>query len=454
MSGAVGTDRIPLSPTQDFLRMFDQGDDAGPFGPRYNMVVGWRIRGAIDVPTLRLALEDVVARHDSLRSVIVRDADGTAYQEIRLPSPARLEVRNLPRAEGDTRDLRAEELLGEVEAGSYDVRVLPHLRAVLGRFDESDAVLALIVHHTASDGWSMQLLMRDIAHFYARRRGHETPDLPAVRPYWEYATAQRRVSAGPEAAAAREFWRERLRGARILGLRTDHPRSAGLSKASPVYRFAIPADVASAVERLARRTHSSPFMVLMAAYNVLMHQLTGATDLVIPTLASGRTQPEYQETVGPFFNFVPLRTRIPADATFHEVTAATRATCLEAISYDVPFTQILQVAPELMGPLAEDDLAACAFQVWQFSTVLDHETIGDLEYTDVRSRVLSQHDGTDIPDGALLTLDLDPSGTIYGNLAYNSNLYDEATMVDLVTAYARILRNAAVASPDSPIREL
>jgi condensation enzyme len=90
------TTRVPLSHTQKFLKMFDQGDDAGPFSPRYNMVVGWRISGPLDVPTLQGALDDVVARHDVLRSVIVRDGDGPGHQVIHPPCPARLEVRELP----------------------------------------------------------------------------------------------------------------------------------------------------------------------------------------------------------------------------------------------------------------------------------------------------------------------------------------------------------------------
>lgn len=450
---AAATDRVPLSHTQNFLRMFDQGNDAGPFGPRYNMVVGWRIRGRIDVPTLRLAMGDVVARHDCLRSVIVRGDDGTGHQTIQPPSPARLDVRDLPPAAPETRDARVEELLTEVEAGSYDSGELPHLRGVLGRFDDSDAVLALIVHHTSSDGWSMQLLMRDIAHCYAVRRGFDVPPLPPARPYHEYAARQQRADDAPETRFARDHWREKLRGARVLGVPTDHPRSAGLPKASPVHRFSISADVVSGALELARGMRSSPFMVLMAAYNVLLHKMTGATDLVIPTLAAGRSEPEYQDTVGPFFNFVPLRTVISETETFREVAEKTRTTCIEAFSYDLPFTQILQEAPELMAAVADDRLAACAFQVWQFSTVLDRAVIGDLEYSDVRNRVLSQYDGTDIPDGALLTLDLDPSGRIFGNLAYNKNLYDEATMVRLVTDYERILRTA-VTAPDVPVQDL
>jgi hypothetical protein len=448
-SGA--TDEVPLSPTQNFLRLFDQGGDIGPFSARYNIVVGWRLRGPLDVGTLQLAMDDVVARHDSLRASIAR-GDGPGHQVIHPPSPAYLTVRELGDTPAGERDRRAEELLGELEAGSYPVEDLPHLRAVLGRFDGTDAVLALIVHHTASDGWSMQLLMRDIAARYAVRRGHDAT-LPAARSYAEYVAERAAAAADPAVEVAREYWREKLRGARILAVPTDHPRSAGLEKKSPVHRFSISAELTSATLALARALRCSPFMVLHAAYNTLLHKLTGATDLVIPTIAAGRNQPEFQDTVGPFFNFVPLRTVIDGCATFRDVVERTRTTCIEAMAYDLPFVQIMGEAPELMSPLTEDDKAACAFQVWQFSTVMDRDLVGDIQYTEVRSRTLNQADGTDIPDGALLTLDIDPSGEIFGNIAYNSNLYTESSMIDLAARFRQVLHDG-VTEPGTPLTNI
>jgi hypothetical protein len=126
---------------------------------------------------------------------------------------------------------------------------------------------------------------------------------------------------------------------------------------------------------------------------------------------------------------------------------------VDAYSNDIPFIQFAGEAPELMAPLADDQLAACAFQVFQFSLVMDHDRIGDVEYTEVRRRLLPQADGTDIPDGALLTLDIDPSGEIFGSLAYNSNLFAEASMVDMVTRYVGLLEKA-VGDPDVALADL
>lgn len=449
-SGAAG--QIPLSHTQNFLRFFDQGDDAGPFGPRYNIVVGWRITGKIDVDTLQQALTDVVARHDSLRATISR-GEGIGYQEINEPRTPQLIVRDVPATEPGERNLVTEQLLSELEAGSYDSKEIPHLRAVLDRFDDTDSLLTLIAHHTASDGWSMQLLMRDTAHAYAVRRGFADQALAPARQYEEYARWQHDTADDEAVDFAREYWREKLDGAQILAITTDEGRSAGLPKTSPVYRFSISPELTTSVLDFSRAMRCSPFMVLLAAYNVVLHKMTGATDLVVPTLASGRNQPEYQETVGPFFNFVPLRTSIVDAKNFRNVVEQTRSTCIEAMSYDIPFAQILGEAPALMAPLVEENLAACAFQVWQFSTVMSNDLIGDLEISEVRSRVLSQEDGTDIPDGALLTLDIDPSGEIFGNLAYNSNLFHESSMIELVDQFRQVLQNA-LAAPGAPLSSI
>jgi hypothetical protein len=296
----------------------------------------------------------------------------------------------------------------------------------------------------------MQVLMRDIAFCYAVRKGHDVPPLPATRSYRDYVSLAGEAFSGQAAADARAYWAQKLDGARITGLPTDYPRSAGREKTSPVHRFTISAELTSAVLRHAKATRSTPFMVLFAAYNVMLHRITGETDLVIPTLTSGRTDPEFHNTVGPFFNFVLLRTDLSGCATFRDVAEVTRRSCIEAYTRDIPFTEILQLRPEVMAPLTEDTLAACALQVWQFSTVMDRELVGDLEYSEVRSRLLSQPDGTDIPDGALLTLDLDPSGQAFGNIAYNSNLYREQSMVDLTQRFTDVLQ-AAMANPASPL---
>ncbi|XVQ84295.1 condensation domain-containing protein [Microbispora siamensis] len=452
MSTETTAERIPLSYNQEFLCMFDKGDEEGPFGPEYIIVCGWRVHGVIDPGPLQEALYALVERHESLRTLVVRDGENR-YQKILPPSTPQIEVRDLPPTAPADRDRRAEELLIEMESGAYGVAEPPLVRAVLARFDPQDAVLVLIAHHSAVDEWSTQLMIRDLAAFYAERGGHGPQNLPETLQYREHAVRERTHSDTAAVARSREYWREKLREARIFPMRTDHLRSEGLPKGTSAHRFLFDVEVTSRALEIAKSMRSSPFIFLLAVYKVLLREMFGSTDIVVPTLTLGRGQARFHETVGSFFNYVPLRTDLAGCADFREVIARTRKTCVEAYSNDIPFSQIVAEAPAIMESFSGDDRAVFAFQVHQFPFVMERERIGDLEYSDLRRRVLSQKVSTDIPDGALWTLGVDPSGETVGNLAYNNNLFEHRTIVRIAQEYRRVLR-AVVADPEAPLKKI
>ncbi|MEV7008168.1 condensation domain-containing protein [Streptosporangium sp. NPDC051022] len=444
--------RAPLSLQQEFLRLFDRGEGVGAFGPRYHHVDGWHVRGRIDVGTLQAALDDVVARHEALRTSLVRDEDGW-YQGILPPGPSSLLVRDLPEAAGDDRDRRVQELLNEVEAGTFDPRRQPLLRAILVRFGDRDALLMLNAHHLAIDSWSMQLILRDLAARYAARRGHAVPALPRARQYREYAADQLAGSADAAVLAAREYWREKLRGARLLAMPTDLPRSAGSWETTSWHRVSTGEDLRAATARFAAATRSSPFMVLLAAYKVLLHEMTGTTDIVVPTFTPGRNEARFQDTVGSFFNFVPLRTDLAGCRTFRDVVGRVRATCVEAYANEIPLLHVLAEAPELMAPALGDDLAPWVFQVVQPPLQMDGELIGDLEYSAIWRRELSQETGSYVPDGMLWCLHLGPSGGLLANLAFSRGLIREDRVGELAAEFFRTL-GAGISDPDGPLHRL
>lgn len=439
-------DKIPFSPQQDFLRMFDKGDEEGIFGPRYHIVEGWRLRGELDVPALRAALDDVVARHEALRTVLVRDPSA-AYQTILSPSSPSFEVRDL-HAEPDSRDLRTEEFVNEIESGELHIREVPALRAVLGRFDDRDAVLVLLAHHTAADAWSMQVVMRDLAAIYATRRGHDGPPLPEARQYQEHALEQS-AKTPQSTVRAREFWREKLRDGRITALPTDRLRSQEPRFLTGWHRFLAGEDLGSALSDFATSMRSSQFMVLLAAYNLMLHDVTGATDIVVPTFTAGRGA-RMQDTVGSFFNMLPLRTDLAGCATFREVVTRTRATCLASYPQEIPLAQILGEVPELMMPAITDGLATCVFQVIQTPHIMERQRVGDVEYSNLWKRLLPQPLGSDIPDGSLWSLQIDPSGAIVGAVGYSSNIHDASSIRDFVARFDRAL-GEGVRNPDAPL---
>lgn len=445
-AGTAATGTIPLSLNQEFVSLFDHGSEDGMFGPLYHLTAAWRVTGApIDVEALRGALYDVVERHEALRTRIAGTA-GNMYQEILPASPVRLDVRDFSAVPEAMRTQRAEALTQEIEAETISLEEVPFLRAVLARFDDRDAVLALITHHLATDELSTVVIIRDLANRYAARTGHSVSDLPAAPQYREFARWQRE-GAGAGTDAAHEYWRRYLDGAKFTAIPTDIPRSAGLAESTAKHRFMIPGDVLSVIERLARTRRTTRFMAMAALYQLHVHRLTGATDIVIATFTPGRGGELFQDTVGPFFNFIPLRTDIAGCSTYWDVLERTRRTCLEAFSHDIPTIQIFAQAPDLMDPAMADNATATVFQ-----SVPDQNQVveapGGLRYVRITRLLDSQPVASSVPDGALWDLNKDPSGDAIGAISYKRNLFREDSIAAMAADFVQIARGFS-SSPDS-----
>jgi hypothetical protein len=444
-----GARRIPLSYNQEFLRAFDKGGTDGAFGHRHTLVCGWRVFGEIDHSILRSALDDVVARHEVLRTALLSDEEG-GHQVVRLPSPVALEVRHLGAEGAVPREVRAEEFLNELDARPFDVRELPHLRAALGRFDETDAVLVLATHHTSTDAWSLQVIMRDLAEAYeARLEGRLAQTTSAVQ-YQEFARWQQDTAGSPRVDTARAYWRGQLAGAEITGITSDRPRDENLASAYGVHRFVFDAGLSSAVLAFAKSTRSTPFMVMAAAYSVLLRERTGTTDVVFPTFSSGRYEERFTDSVGPFFNFVPIHINTTGCATLGDVLEAARAACVGAYQHEIPFARIAEDSPALLAPFANGFLAVVAFEVLQTAFPMEGSRFGGLEFTEIRGRHLSQKVSSAIPDGGLWAMDVLPGGELAGSLKFDRNRFDESTAVELVARFRELL-SALAAEPQTPL---
>ncbi|CCH31192.1 condensation domain-containing protein [Actinosynnema sp. NPDC047251] len=437
----------PLSFTQEFLCMFGTDETAGPFGPRYHTVRGWRVRGRLDVDVLRAALLDVVARHETLRTVIV--AEGEPHQRIHGPTAPDVRVDELGDLPAAQRHGRAEEFLNRLEGEELPVRHLPHLRVVLGRFDGEDWVVGLIAHHVAIDGWSMELLMRDLVACYPARAAGREPDLPPVPQYRKHAAWHRAHLTPAVLAEATAYWRAKLTGARMLGLPSDRPRLPDAKRVTAAHRFHVEPDLVARALSFARTHRASAFIVTMTAQNLLAHLLTGRTDIVVPTITFGRNHPDYERTVGPFFNFVPLRTDLAGCGTLRDVFDTTRRTCLEAQSHEVPFAFVLGEAPDLMATFGDPAVSVCAFQVFQYPAT-NVGRMGGLDYGEIRHRTRSHEVGSDIPDGTLATLEVDQEAGAFGNFRYDRAEFDPATLDRWVGSFRRLLR-LVVTAPDTPL---
>jgi hypothetical protein len=442
----------PLSMQQEFLCMFDKGDEVGPFGPRYHIVDGWRISGRIDTEVLRQALFDVVERHEALRTTVVRH-DGHG-QRVHPPTQPRLSVQDIGGVDVEQRPTRAEEFMNAIEAGTFSSTDVPFLRASLLRFDDQDSVLVLNSHHTATDAWSMQVIMRDLMVFYARRNGFPAPDLPEADRYRDFAARQWADAEAPATRKTQAYWRTKLDGARILALTIDDDviadKPGDSSLVTSWYRFTYDADIRDKVTAVARANLSSSFMVLLAAYSVFIARETGTQDVVSPTFTPGRGQAGTQNTVGSFFNFVPLRVDLRQCGTFRDVLRLARASCLEGYANELPLGLVLQEAPDLMSPTTQPGRVPCVFQAVQSPFTSSLDRVGDLAYSAIWDRRISQPVGSDIPDGMLWSFHFGPSPQIAGLIGYSRSLFNPGTVERMAAGYGRALRDL-LADPDQPI---
>jgi hypothetical protein len=441
---AVLLKEFALSYNQEFFCMLDEGNRRGAFGNRHTLVGGWRLAGVLDVATLQAALDDVVGRHEILRTSIARNAR-PPYQLVHPAVPASLEVRQLPHSAD--RDYHCEQLMTEVQGEPFNVAELPLLRAVLGRFDGHDSVLILTMHHVASDAWSMQLAIRDLMACYARRRGFDA-DLPPLRQYRDYIHAQRDEATPERLRPGQDYWRDALRGARVFQLPTQPADPAGTGYA--MHNFAITGTLATDLNRLASQARCSPFMVLLSAFYLLAHQLTGETDLVVPPFTTGRNDGRFHDTVGPFLNYLPVRTELAGCQNFSDLLARTRTSCLAGYAHDIPFELIQQVVPDLLDP-AGPGRTQVAFEMVQSTGAAGAVTvIGDLSYTEVHTRLLADGDCPDLPNGMLWALNLIAPDELIGTVQFNRAEFDPAAVVRLTEDYRALLARM-VADPDAPL---
>jgi hypothetical protein len=444
--------RYPLSFTQEWFLTLDQGDDGGTFGPRFMTVNAARVTGRVDLAVLQDSLDDVVARHELLRTLVVRDAD-PPYQMVLPPCRVPLEIRDLPPVTGKSRDLVVQELILEAEAGSISARKVPLMKMLLCKFDDHDSVLLLTVHHSVSDGWSMQVIFRDLGAFYTARRTGIAAELPQIRQYREYAAWQRANATSTAEDGAPAYWQDKLDGAREFTMPNDHGHPDSYSRPYSLHVHDIEPEVMTAAAALATATRSTVFTVMLSAFYVLAHQLTGTTDLAIRAFTAGRNEEQFHNTMGLFLNCVPFRTDIAACASFRDIVLATRETFIDAMAYELPVNVIEQTFPDFIK--SREDLRTSQFIISDTPSQAGDDPIFPIaEGARPVGRQLSQGpEHHDIPSGTVWNLCAEPSGELNGGVQFNLDEFDESTVKGWTAELRRILAGA-VREPDRDWRPL
>nr|BFE70219.1 hypothetical protein GCM10020092_035200 [Actinoplanes digitatis] len=301
-AGPTRADRgadLPLSHAQHRLWVLDQ---VRPGSTEYLTSVALRLRGDLDAGALRAALDAVVARHEVLRTRYTLSAAGDPVQVIDEPGPVELTVLDLRALAPADREARIA-ALGTHDRQPVDLAEGPPLRATLARLADGEHALVLTVHHIAMDGWSEGLLVGELARHYAAN----TVAGPLPLQYADVAAWQRTEMSGNVLDGHLGYWRTRLAGLSPLELPADRSRPPVRDSAGALHTFAIPAETAAALTRLARDRGATVFQALLAVFDILLSRYTGQHDIAVGTPIVGRDRPEVQDLIGLFVNTVVLR---------------------------------------------------------------------------------------------------------------------------------------------------
>ncbi|WP_413336584.1 amino acid adenylation domain-containing protein [Brevibacterium sp. GP-SGM9] len=446
---------IPLSYAQSRLWFLNQVD---PRSASYNIPLTLRIRGDLDSGALHAGINDVVSRHESLRTVF----PWTEGQPEQVVLPAADAQIALPIVE-ISEDLVDHTVNAEATRG-FDVSTQLPIRALLVRMDAGDHLLLLTLHHIAADGWSLRPLAHDLSTAYRARAHGVTPALAELPiQYADYALWQHRTLGSEEApdsqiAGQLAFWKEALSEAPVeLRLPVDRPRSTQtsdhVSRRIPVE---IDAETHAGLRRLSGERNASLFMVLQAAFAVLLSKLGAGNDLPIGTPVAGRTETKLDDLIGFFVNTLVLRTDTSGNPSLVDVVDRVRASNLAAYAnQDAPFDRVV----DEVGPPRSDRLHPL-FQVMLTlqNTApanldmgsLDIEPAPGPQVSDAKFDLLldlaehETHGGTRVPEEA---------AGITGSLEFDSALFDESTAEAIAARFVRVI-DQFIADPHTPLHEL
>ncbi len=407
----------------------------------YNVPLVLRLDGALDAGALESALVDVVARHESLRTVFP-DTDGVPRQLVLDADGVDLDL-----APRDTDPTDLEAYLTAQVSHAFDVTGEPPVRARLVRLGAEAHVLVLVVHHIAGDGWSLAPLAQDLGKAYRARTAGEEPawtELPVQ--YADYTLWQRALLGDendPASQAARQldFWRTALAGAPdLLDLPCDRPRPAVMTHRGDAFTFPVDAQTHRALAGLARARGCSLFMVLQAALSVLLSRHGAGEDVPLGTALAGRTDQALEDLVGFFVNTLVLRTDLTGNPTFGDVLERVREFDLAAYAHqDVPFERLVDALSQ--------DRSQNHHPLFQTMLVLQNQADATVDLPGLEVTEQPVHTGIskfDLTFTFTETREADgrPAG-LDAVLEFSTELFEQATAHDLAARLTRLLATLA-----------
>ncbi len=433
---------LPLSFAQQRLWFLNQLE---PESVNYNLPAVVRLKGCLDFDCLSGSLNALIARHETLRTRFT-SLDGRPVQVILAGGEVTVKEVDLS-VIAESQQFGAFERLARQETNlPFDLAEGPLLRAVLFRISAEDHLLLLILHHIITDGWSMGVLVRELAELYSSKlegRPARLPPLPVQ--YADYAAWQRRLLQGQALEGQLAYWREKLAGLPpVLALPTDRPRPPVATNRGALARFEVSADLTARLKAFCMREGVTLYMALLAVYQALLHRYTGQEDIAVGTAIANRTRSETENLIGFFVNTLVIRTDCSGEPHFRDLVRRVRETCLEAYDHqDIPFEMLVEdLQPE--RSLSYSPIFQAAFDVQQapdFKAALPG----------IEVEQVAVHNGTSMFD-MLLSIIVSPEH-LSGSIEYAADLFDEATIERFAGHFNQLL-DSALQTPEQPITRL
>jgi amino acid adenylation domain-containing protein len=404
-----------------------------------NMHIAVSLKGKLDVAAMRTAMNLVVKRHESLRTSFV-ERDGELFQVIAPEVLVQLQVEDIGHLPSEQRVPRAQELSRRQATEHFDLTTANLFRARLLRLGDAEHVMLLTMHHIISDGWTVEIIAREVVASYLSIRAGLTaslPDLPVQ--YADYAAWQREYLQGAVLDSLLSYWRGKLGSMTTLELPFDRPRDPAVPRMQRMQSFQMPLDLKRKLGRLCREEGVTPFMLLLAAFQTLLHDRSGSDDVTIVGPVTERYLEETQSMVGLFVNTIPFRTDLGGAPTFRELLSRVRVTVQEALDHrELPFERLIS---DLRADreLTRRQLDRLRFRFHERTTAHEALPLGELiaEVLPDASDVV-----TEIFD-LVLTVNDGPQG-YQGQWSYDGALFDEQTIHSLTADLRSILESVSV----------
>ncbi|NET09553.1 MAG: amino acid adenylation domain-containing protein, partial [Symploca sp. SIO2B6] len=433
---------LPLSYSQQRLWFLDQFQ---PNSALYNITIALRLAGTLNITALEQSLQAIIERHEALRTNFI-SVEGEATQIIHPETSWRLSVVELTHLSTNEQEATAQQLAQQQAIQPFELEKESLIRATLIVLSETEHILCVCMHHIVSDGWSTGVLLQELTKLYnGYIQGLSSSLTPLPIQYADFAIWQRKWLQGDVLESQLSYWKNQLADApNLLSLPTDRPRPAVQTFRGKHQEFTICAQLTSQLTKLSQEQGVTLFMLLLTAFNILLHRYSGQEDILIGSPIANRNQSEIEGLIGFFVNTLVLRTQIEGNPSFKELLTQVREIAMAAYSHqDLPFEMLV----EALQP--ERDLSYTPlFQVMFF---LYNESLSQLNLTGLKLSPLTVESQTSKFD---LTLVMEKrADVLVGVWEYNTDLFDAST-IKRITGHFITLLEGIVSNPQQRIWQL